>query len=49
MADWMGTISVARKPMVNIVETDILTVQRLHVDDTPVPVLAKGKTKTGRI
>ncbi|MBF0323432.1 MAG: IS66 family transposase [Alphaproteobacteria bacterium] len=23
--------------------------QRLHVDDTPVPVLAKGKTKTGRL
>ena len=23
--------------------------ERLHADDTPVPVLAKGKTKTGRL
>ena len=23
--------------------------ERLHADDTPVPVLAKGKTRTGRL
>ena len=23
--------------------------ERIHADDTPVPVLAKGKTRTGRL
>ena len=49
MADWMGAVSVALKPMVEIIEAHVLAAQRLHVDDTPVPVLAKGKTKTGRL
>ena len=49
MADWMGAVSVALKPMVDIIEAYVLGAQRLHVDDTPVPVLAKGKTKTGRL
>ena len=35
--------------MVDIIEAHVLAAQRLHVDDTPVPVLAKGKTKTGRL
>ncbi len=49
MADWMGAVSVALKPMVDIIEAHVLAALRLHVDDTPVPVLAKGKTKTGRL
>ena len=49
MADWMGAVSVALKPMVDIIEAHVLAAQRLHVDDTPVPVLAKGKAKTGRL
>ena len=28
---------------------DILAAERLHGDDTIVPILAKGKTDTGRI
>ncbi len=49
LADWMGAVSVALKPMVDIMEAHVLAAQRLHVDDTPVPVLAKGKTQTGRL
>ena len=49
LADWMGAVSVALKPMVDIMEAHVLAAQRLHVDDTPVPVLAKGKTRTGRL
>ena len=49
LADWMGAVSVALKPMVDIIEAHVLAGYRLHVDDTPVPVLAKGKTKTGRL
>ena len=49
LADWMGAVSVALMPIVEIIEAYVLAAQRLHVDDTPVPVLAKGKTKTGRL
>ena len=49
LADWMGAVSVALRPMVEIIEAHVLAALRLHVDDTPVPVLAKGKTKTGRL
>ena len=49
MADWVGAVSVALKPMVEIIEAHVLAGERLHVDDTPVPVLAKGKTTTGRL
>jgi len=44
----MGAV-VALKPIVEIIEAYVLAAQRLHVDETPVPVLAKGKTKTGRL
>jgi hypothetical protein len=30
-------------------EAYVLSAERLHGDDTTVPVLAKGKTDTGRI
>ena len=30
-------------------EAHVLSAERLHGDDTTVPVLAKGKTETGRI
>ncbi len=49
LADWISAVSVALKPIVEIIEAYVLAAQRLHVDDTPVPVLAKGKTKTGRL
>jgi hypothetical protein len=31
------------------IEVHVLSAERLHGDDTTVPVLAKGKTDTGRI
>lgn len=49
MADWIGAMSVALRPLVDIIIAHVLEAARLHVDDTPVPVLAKGKTKTGRL
>ena len=49
LADWMGAVSVSLKPMVDLIEAHVMAAQRLHVDDTPVPVLARGKTKTGRL
>jgi transposase len=35
------------KPLLTLI--DVMAAERLHGDDTPVPVLAKGKTDTGRI
>ncbi len=31
-----------------LVEAHVMAAERLHADDTTVPVLAKGKTDTGR-
>ncbi|TVR79374.1 MAG: IS66 family transposase [Rhodospirillales bacterium] len=49
LADWVGAVSAALKPLVAAIEAHVLAGARLHTDDTPVPVLAKGKTKTGRL
>src|SRR5215208_398446 len=49
LADWVGAVSVALKPLVEAIEAHVLAGTRLHADDTPVPVLAKGKTRTGRL
>jgi transposase len=44
----MGTPPVALDPLLRLVEAHVMAAERLHGDDTPVPVLAKGKTDTGR-
>lgn len=40
---------VALTPLFQRLEAHVLSAERLHGDDTTVPVLAKGKTSTGRI
>ena len=37
------------EPLFKRLEAHVLSAERLHGDDTTVPVLAKGKTDTGRI
>jgi hypothetical protein len=32
-----------------LIEAHVLAAERLHGDDTPVPVLARGKTDKGRL
>ncbi|WP_353043445.1 hypothetical protein [Mesorhizobium sp. M1423] len=32
-----------------LIEAHVLAAERLHGDDTTVPILARGKTDTGRI
>lgn len=49
LADWVGAVSVALRPLVAAIADHARAGPRVHVDDTPVPVLAKGKTKTGRL
>jgi transposase len=48
MADAIGSICMELAPLRRLVEAHVLAAERLHGDDTIVPVLAKGKTDTGR-
>jgi hypothetical protein len=51
LSGWVGATAAALKPLVDALAADVLAGDNLHVDDTPVPVLAPGtgKTKTGRL
>jgi transposase len=48
LADQVGAGCAALEPLLRRVEAHVLAAERLHGDDTTVPVLAKGKTHTGR-
>jgi transposase len=49
LADQVGACATALRPLHALIEGHVLTAERLHGDDTTVPILAKGKTETGRI
>jgi len=48
MADAVGSVCAALDPLRRLVEDHVMAAERLHGDDTTVPVLSKGKTDTGR-
>ena len=48
LADAVGSSCTALDPVLKRVEAHVMAAERLHGDDTTVPVLAKGKTDTGR-
>jgi len=48
MADAVGSVCAALDPLLRLVEAHVMAAERLHGDDTTVPVLAEGKTDTGR-
>ena len=48
LADQMGPCTVAPRPLHDPVAPHARTADRLHGDDPPVPVLAKGKIDTAR-
>jgi transposase len=48
LADQVGACTVALRPLHDLIAAHVLAAERLHGDDTTVPVLAKGKTDTGR-
>jgi hypothetical protein len=48
MADAVGSSCTALDPMLCLVAAHVMAAERLHGDDTTVPVLARGKTDTGR-
>ncbi|WP_040622325.1 IS66 family transposase, partial [Rhodovulum sp. PH10] len=49
LADQVGACTFALRPLHDSIERHVLAAERLHGDDTTVPILAKGKTATGRI
>lgn len=49
LADWVGAVTVSLAPLVERIEAHVRAAPRIHVDDTPVPVLAPGKTRTGHL
>ena len=48
MADAVGSVCAALDPLRRLVESHVMAAERLHADDTIVPVLAEGKTDIGR-
>ncbi len=49
LADWIGACTATLAPLMTLIRAHVLAADRLHGDDTTVPVLAKGKTTTGRL
>ncbi len=51
LAEWVGGASALLQPLIEALAAHVLSAEKLHADDTPVPVLAPGtgKTKTGRL
>jgi transposase len=49
LADWVGACTAALSPLVVLIRAHVLAAERLHGDDTTVPVLASPKTITGRL
>jgi transposase len=48
LADQVGAGCAVLEPLLRRIEAHVFGAERLHGDDTTVPVLAKGKTVTGR-
>jgi transposase len=48
LADQVGACCAVLSPLLRRVEAHVFAAERLHGDDTTVPVLATGKTDTGR-
>jgi len=49
LADQVGACAAALAPIHALIRNHVLTAERLHGDDTTVPLLAKGGTQTARL
>src|SRR5690606_8069795 len=51
LADWVGESSALLRPLVEALAEHVLSAEKVHADDTPVPVLypGRGTTKQGRL
>src|SRR5207245_7186055 len=49
MADHVGACAAVLTPLYELIKAHVFAAERIHGDDTTVPVLAKVKTRTGRL
>ena len=49
LADQVGGCAVVLRPIYELIRAQVFAASRVHGDDTTVPVLAKSKTRTGRL
>jgi len=51
LASWVGQVADLLDPLVGALSGYVLAAEKLHADDTPIPVLdpGRGRTQTGRI
>lgn len=51
LADWVGHAAALLEPLAGAIERHVMAGEKIHADDTPVPVLQPGRktTKTGRL
>jgi transposase len=49
LSDWVGACAATLMPLVEAIRGHVFAADRIHADDTPVPVLAKGKARIGRL
>ena len=49
LADWVGACTASLAPLIELIRRHVLAAERVHGDDTTVPVLAKDKTVIGRV
>src|SRR6202011_5250442 len=49
LADHVGACAATLRPLYVLIKEHVFAAERIHGDDTTVPVLAKVKTRTGRI
>ncbi len=49
LADQVGVCAFVLRPLYERIAAHVLAASRIHGDDTPVPVLAKGRTRKGRV
>ena len=49
LADLIGATCVALKPVYNFIKSQVFKAERIHGDDTTVPVLAQGQTDIARV
>ncbi len=49
LADHVGACAAVLVPLAELIRAHVLAAERVHGDDTPVPLLAKGKTVQARL
>src|ERR1700688_4061000 len=49
LADWVGACAATLMPLVLSIRAHVFAAERIHADDTTVPVWAKNKCRTGRL